>query len=95
MTTALDWLGFTVTFAALVVVGARVSRGTQDYLVAGRRVGFFALVATLVMTEFNTSMLLAFSKFGYLVGPMAVGLPAVFLVGLGWYTISVARQWKR
>jgi solute:Na+ symporter, SSS family len=48
-----------------------------------------------VMTEFNTSTLLAFSAFGYRVGPMAVGLPLVFLVGLAWYTVMVARPWKR
>jgi Na+/proline symporter len=47
------------------------------------------------MTEFNTSTLLAFSAAGYRAGPMALALPLVFLVGLGFYTATVARQWKR
>lgn len=91
----LDWFGFAAFVVALVAVGATRARRPQDYLVAGRRVGLFALVPTLVMTEFNTTTLLAFSGFGYRVGPMAVGLSAVFLVGLGWYTLTVARRWKR
>ena len=66
-----------------------------SFLVADRSVGLFALVATLVMTEFNTSTLLAFSAAGYRAGPMALALPMVFLIGLGFYTVSVSRAWKR
>jgi len=47
------------------------------------------------MTEFNTATLLAFSGVAYRVGPMSLSLSLVFLVGLGWYTVSVARRWKR
>ena len=47
------------------------------------------------MTEFNTSTLLAFSAAGYTAGPMALALPLVFLVGLAFYTLTVAREWKR
>lgn len=50
---------------------------------------------TLVMTEFNTATLFAFSGAGYRVGPVALILPLVFLIGLSWYTVSVSRQWKR
>lgn len=53
------------------------------------------LVATLVLTGFNTSTLLAFSAVGYMAGPMALALPLVFLVGLAFYTATVAREWKR
>ncbi len=91
----LDWFGLGVLLAALLAAGAWRSRCPEDYLLAGRKVGFLPLVATLVMTEFNTSTLLAFSAFGYRVGPMAIGLPLVFLVGLAWYTATVARAWKR
>jgi Na+/proline symporter len=95
MKDGLDWLGFGALIAALLLVGFRLTRRPQDYLLADRRVGFFPLVATLVMSEFNTSTLLAFSAFGYRAGPMALGLPLVFLVGLTWYTVTVARPWKR
>ena len=70
-------------------------RGDEDFLVADRRLSLFPLVATLVMTEFNTSTLLAFSAAGYRAGPMALALPLVFLVGLLFYTLTVARAWKR
>lgn len=71
------------------------SASDDDFLVADRRLTVFPLTATLVMTEFNTSTLLAFSAVGYLAGPMALALPLVFLVGLTFYTATVARPWKR
>src|SRR6056297_767366 len=73
----------------------RGAKRGETFLVADRAVGFLPLVATLVMTEFNTATLLAFSAVGYVVGPRAIGLSAVFLVGLTWYTIAVARKWKQ
>lgn len=81
----------------LVVLGGAFHRptGQDDFLVADRRLGVFPLTATLVMTEFNTSTLLAFSAVGYLAGPMALALPLVFLVGLAFYTLTVAKPWKR
>ncbi|MDE3036934.1 MAG: hypothetical protein KGJ21_00555 [Pseudomonadota bacterium] len=91
----LDWFGFGVMMAILAVIGLRRSQKSEEYLLANRQVGLFALTATLVMTEFNTSTLLAFSSLGYRAGPMAIGLPLVFLIGLAWYTMTVARSWKR
>ena len=90
-----DVLGFCVVFVLLAWQGGRRARQDDEFLVAGRSVGLFPLVATLVMTEFNTSTLLAFAAAGYRAGPMALALPFVFLVGLGFYTVTVARAWKR
>ena len=90
-----DILGFIVLFVILVGVGATRRASQADFVVASRNLTLFPLVATLVMTEFNTSTLLAFAAAGYTAGPMAVALPAVFLVGLTFYTCSVARPWKR
>ena len=90
----LDWLGFTLVLALLAGVALTRSRQSEEYLLANRQVGLFALVATLVMTELNTSTLLAFSALGYQAGIIAIGLPLVFLVGLGWYSVTVARRWK-
>ncbi|MDE3037951.1 MAG: sodium:solute symporter family protein [Pseudomonadota bacterium] len=92
---SLDWLGFGVMMAILAVTGLRRSQKSEEYLLANRQIGLLALTATLVMTEFNTSILLSFSSFGYRVGPMAIGLPLVFLIGLTWYMFTVARPWKR
>jgi Na+/proline symporter len=92
---ALDIVGCLVVIALLVgSVGVRAT-GDEAFLVADRRLSLFPLVATLVMTEFNTSTLLAFTAAGYRAGPMALALPLVFLVGLVFYTLTVARAWKR
>lgn len=90
-----DILGFTLLFLVLVGAGAKRHASPADFVVASRDLTLFPLVATLVMTEFNTSTLLAFAAAGYAAGPMAVALPAVFLVGLTFYTVTVARSWKR
>ncbi len=91
----LDLLGFVVVLGAIATVGWRRARSDAEYVVAGRRLALIPLVATLVMTEFNTSTLLAFAAAGYRAGPMAIALPVVFLVGLWFYTLTVARPWKR
>jgi Na+/proline symporter len=93
--TVVDVIGFMGFIALLVWAGSRRAASAREFLVAGRSVGLFPLVATLVMTEFNTSTLLAFGAAGYRAGPMALALPLVFLIGLAFYTVTVARQWKR
>lgn len=64
------------------------------YLLANRSTRLFALVCTLVMTEFNPSTLVAFSQVGYVAGVWGLILPSVFLVGLLFYTFAVAEKWK-
>ena len=91
----LDIVGFTLVIALLAWAGRQRASSTSAYLVANRSIGLWPLVTTLVMTEFNTGTLLAFSAAGYRAGPMAIALPIVFLVGLGFYTLTVARAWKR
>ena len=93
--TGVDGIGFLAVIGLLLVVARRGASSPDAYLVAGRSLGLMPLVATLVMTEFNTSTLLAFTAAGYRAGPMALALPLVFLVGLGFYTLTVARAWKR
>lgn len=81
----------------LLVSGMRRSSkiSTQsEYLLANKSSGLCALVATLVMTEFNTATLLAFSGAGYYAGLWALWLPAVFLIGLLFYAATVAKKWQ-
>jgi len=66
-----------------------------NYYTAGKKVGFFALTATLVMTELNTSTLIGFSSLGYIYGFSAISLGFVFLLGLFFYAITVAKKWKK
>jgi SSS family solute:Na+ symporter len=93
--TVTDAIGFAGFLAVLAWAGGRTAGSARECLLAGRSVSLFPLVATLVMTEFNTSTLLAFSAAGYQAGPMALALPLVFLIGLAFYTGTVARPWKR
>ncbi len=90
-----DGIGFLSLLAVIIWHGVRRADRQTTFLLADRAVGLFPLVATLVMTEFNTSTLIAFSAAGYRAGPMALALPLVFLIGLGFYTVTVARHWKR
>lgn len=93
--TLVDALGFAGFLTLLAWAGSRRAASAREFLVASRSVGLFPLVATLVMTEFNTSTLVAFAAAGYRAGPMALALPLVFLIGLAFYTATVARPWKR
>src|SRR5215216_982567 len=93
--TAADAIGFALLLGVILWHSRHAMKSEGSFLVADRSVGLFALVATLVMTEFNTSTLLAFSAAGYSAGPMALALPFVFLIGLAFYTATVARPWKR
>ncbi|MBK6605093.1 MAG: hypothetical protein KBF99_20905 [Leptospiraceae bacterium] len=89
---------FIIILLGFIFVGLRESKKVKDdssYLLANRKTGLFALVATLVMTEFNTSTLLGFSAAGYTTGIWGLTLPLVFLIGLGFYTFTVARKWKK
>ena len=90
-----DVAGFCALLALLVWCSRRPAASSGEFMMANRAVGLFPLIATLVMTEFNTSTLLAFSAAGYRAGPMALALPLVFLIGLAFYTVTVARPWKR
>ena len=92
---AVDVVGFVGFLLLLAWASRRRAASAREFLVADRAVGLGPLVATLVMTEFNTSTLLAFSAAGYRAGPMALALPLVFLIGLAFYTATVARPWKR
>ncbi len=93
--TIFDGFGFALVLLLIAISGFKRAADRGDYLVASRQLGFFPLMATLVMTEFNTSTLFAFAGIGYMAGPMALSLPLVFLIGLGWYTVSVAKKWKK
>jgi solute:Na+ symporter, SSS family len=72
----------------------RKTKTESSYLLANRKTTLFPLVATLVMTEFNTSTLIGFSSVGATAGVWGVLLPLVFLFGLGFYALVVARKWK-
>lgn len=72
----------------------KVVKSQNEYLLANRHTGLLPLVATLVMTEFNTGTLISFSGLGYSVGYWALIMPFIFLFGLLFYAVTVARKWK-
>ncbi|MBT3394510.1 MAG: sodium:solute symporter [Waddliaceae bacterium] len=94
----IDIATFLMVILLMVIAGhwgVRRVQSEKSYLLADNNTGLFALTATLVMTEFNTSTLIAFSAIGYLCGLWALVLPFVFLIGLTFYGITVAKKWKQ
>jgi len=92
-----DFLGFLLVIALFAVGGmwqAGKVKTQSAYLIANRHTGLFALVATLVVSELNTSTLLAFSSAGFFAGDWALTLPFVLLVGLTFYSLTVAKKYR-
>jgi len=93
----LDFLIFCLVIGVLVAIGVYKSRSIHSesaYLFAERETKWLALSCTLVMTEFNSATLISFSSLGYLWGFWALTLPFIFLVGLLFYAVTVAKKWK-
>lgn len=81
--------------ALIIFLALRNKNSDEQYLFAGRNVGYFAMVATLVMTEFNSTTLIAYTASGYSAGLRALLLPCALFVCLIIYALSVAKKWKR
>ncbi|MCH9609028.1 MAG: hypothetical protein S4CHLAM45_02300 [Chlamydiales bacterium] len=93
----IDLFIFCSFLTLLVCIGLFRSRSVNSesaYLFARRKTKWIALTATLVMTEFNSATLISFSSMGYAAGFWALILPLVFLIGLLFYALSVAKKWK-
>lgn len=92
-----DLLGF-LLIISLFATTARWQTGTlkmhNAYTASNRHAGLGALVATLVMTELNTSTLIAFSSAGFFAGDWALVLTFVFLVGLAFYALTVTKKYR-
>ncbi len=83
--------------AVLILVGNwqnYSAKNAKQFLVSEQKTGYFALTATLVMTTINTGLLLSFSSLGYCVGLWSLSLPLIFLLGLMFYTLTVAKYWR-
>lgn len=74
---------------------ARKTQKSDDFLVAGRNLGFLVLTGTLVMTEFNTTTMISYSAFGYTAGLYATMLPIGLMVGMWVYGLVFSKRWKR
>lgn len=81
-------------FTALGLFKIRTVRSEESYLFAERKCSVWKLTCTLVMTELNTATLLGFAGLGYLAGLRALYLPLIFLIGLLFYSLTVATKWK-
>jgi len=93
----IDCLTFFLLLTALILVGLVKSRhvtSESGYLFAERKCSTWQLMCTLVMTEMNPSTLLSFAGLGYLAGIRALSLPLIFLIGLLFYALTVAKKWK-
>ncbi|NQY42824.1 MAG: hypothetical protein HRT87_05745 [Legionellales bacterium] len=70
------------------------TKNTKIFLTGKQDAGCFALTAALSMTTINTGLLLSFSSLGFSVGLWALSLPLIFLLGLIFYTLTVAEHWR-
>jgi solute:Na+ symporter, SSS family len=90
-----DYLILLILSGLFIASGFRARfKNEASYLVAERKTGFFALTSTLVMTELNTATLLSFASIGYLSGLWGLIMPFIFLIGLIFYALTVAKKWK-
>lgn len=94
---AVDLVLFVSVLLLLLFMGlyrAKQTTSENGYLFAGRKAKWGALTATLVMTEFNSATLISFAGLGYAAGFWALSLPFIFLFGLLFYAVTVAKKWK-
>lgn len=92
-----DILTLTSFILLLIVIGLfKTKKKVEEttYLVADRNTSLFALVATLIMTEFNSTTLIAYSALGYSIGIKAMFFPLIMLIGLIFYAITVSKKFK-
>ncbi len=89
------FIGFIVLMLAPGIYHATKIHNNNQYLLASRKTGLFALTATLVMTEFNTTTLIAYTSIGYVAGWWAVSIAVPLLIGLLFYAFTVAKKWKK
>lgn len=71
----------------------KISRTTK-FLLASKEVSFFPLAATLAMTEFNPTTLLAYSSLACTAGRNALFLPFSVFISMIVYTLCAAKKWK-
>lgn len=82
----------------IILYGIWKSRNIHDsagFLVAGRSLGLFVLIATVVMTEFNTATMVGYSSFGYQAGFYAQLVLVATFIGFVSYSLIAAKRWKR
>lgn len=77
------------------ILKSRNIKTTSDFLVAGRNMSLFMLIATIVMTEFNTATMIGYSSYGYQGGFYAELMLVATFVGFMCYTFIVSKRWKR
>jgi len=70
-------------------------KDSEGFLVAGRSLGLFVLIGTVVMCEFNTATMVGYSTFGYQAGFYSQLILIAMLIGLVCYTFIVSKRWKR
>lgn len=95
--TLLDFSTLFGFMALLVFIGLKNDQKKCDqnnYLLANKETSLFSLIATLVMTELNSSTMIAFSSLGYITGLWGLAFPFIFLVALLFYGLAVAKKWK-
>jgi len=74
---------------------AKLVQNSKDFMVAGRSIGLFVLVGTLVMTELNTATIIGLSIFPYKAGVYGTLITFAYILSFGSYLLFVAKRWSR
>jgi solute:Na+ symporter, SSS family len=88
-------IGYIVAVIGFGIWKSRNVSDSEGFLVAGRSLGLFVLVATVVMTEFNTATMVGYSSFGYQAGFYAQLIVLGMFIGFVCYAFVVSKRWKR
>ena len=86
---------YLITVIGYGIWKSRNVRDSDGFLVAGRSLGLFVLVATIVMCEFNTATMVGYSSFGYQAGFYSQLILIAMFIGFVCYTFVVSKRWKR
>jgi len=74
----------------------RKMKSYQDYNLAGRNTGLFAMTGTLVAAEFNTATLIGGASVAYLFGTVGMWYTSmIFIVVFLVYAFTVAKKYRR
>lgn len=87
---------FALTLVGIAILSARKAKNYQEYNLAGRRLGFSRLVATLGAAEFNTATLIGGASVAYSYGFVGLWYTSlIFIFVFGIYALTVARPYRR
>lgn len=87
---------FVLVLAYVAYRSTKMINNYQDYNLAGKNTGLFALTATLVAAEFNTATLIGGASVAYLFGTVGIWYTSlIFIIVFSVYALTVSKKYRR